>query len=125
MKQEAPPNRCGVVHHFHRAGGCELVRAPFLDEGKEQGIFAIRHYNRPNPIGLSIVRLEGVRGNVLDISGVDILDGTPLLDIKPYVSQFDRRENVLNGWMDERDVGGMRDRDATPRGLQGGKMGWI
>jgi tRNA (Thr-GGU) A37 N-methylase len=64
----------------------------------ERGIYAIRYFNRPNPIGISIVKLNGVKDNILDISEVDMLDGTPLLDIKPYVPQFDIKEDVCDGW---------------------------
>lgn len=86
-----------LVYHFHLAEGCSLVTVPFLDdEGK--GIFSIRHFNRPNPIGLSVVRLDQVRGNILAIGEVDIIDGTPLLDIKPYMPDFDRRHAVKAGW---------------------------
>jgi tRNA (adenine37-N6)-methyltransferase len=62
------------------------------------GLFATRHPCRPNPIGLSVVRLVRQRENVLDIEGVDVLDGTPLVDIKPYVPDFDARTNVKTGW---------------------------
>ena len=86
-----------LIYHFHKAGSCELLTKPFLDKEK-RGIFAIRYFNRPNPIGLSIVKLTGIKGNILDISGVDMLDGTPLLDIKPYVPQFDIKENATSGW---------------------------
>lgn len=86
-----------LLYHFHRADGPMLRCKPFLD-GQERGMFSIRHFNRPNSIGISVVRLEGVRGNVLDIADVDILDGTPLLDIKPYVPQFDNRSGVKTGW---------------------------
>ena len=86
-----------LLYYFHKAEGCDLLAKPFLDKGKK-GIFAIRHFNRPNPIGLSIVRLFQVRGNTLDIGGVDMIDGTPLLDIKPYVPQFDIKKDVRDGW---------------------------
>jgi len=86
-----------LLYHFHEAGGCQLLAKPFLDK-ETKGIFAIRYYTRPNPIGLSIVRLNGVNGNILDISEVDMLDGTPLLDIKPYIPEFDIREGVRDGW---------------------------
>ena len=86
-----------LLYYFHKAEGCDLLTKPFLDKDKK-GIFAIRHFNRPNPVGFSIVRLYRVRGNILDIGSVDMLDGTPLLDIKPYVPQFDIRDNVKNGW---------------------------
>lgn len=86
-----------LLYYFHKAESCTLLTKPFLDKDKK-GIFAIRHFNRPNPIGLSIVSLYRVRGNILDIGGVDMIDGTPLLDIKPYVPQFDMKEGVRNGW---------------------------
>ena len=86
-----------LIYHFHKAEGCQLIAKPFLDKEKK-GIFAIRHFNRPNPIGLSVVRLCQVRGNILDIGEVDMIDRTPLLDIKPYVPQFDIKEHVEDGW---------------------------
>lgn len=88
-----------LLYHFHQAEGYQLMTKPFLDKEKK-GIFAIRYYARPNPIGLSIVRLYKISGNILDIGEVDMLDRTPLLDIKPYVPQFDIKENVKNGWYD-------------------------
>lgn len=86
-----------LIYHFHLAEGAFVIHKPFLDYG-DKGIFSIRHYNRPNPIGLSVVRLDEVKGNILRISEVDILDGTPLLDIKPYVPDFDIRYNATRGW---------------------------
>jgi len=86
-----------LLYHFHKADGFQLLTKPFLDKEKK-GIFAIRHFNRPNPIGLSIVRLLEVKGNILEVGEVDMLDGTPLLDIKPYVPQFDIKEHTKNGW---------------------------
>jgi tRNA (adenine37-N6)-methyltransferase len=91
-----------LIYHFHHTEECTLVRKPFLDGSKDRGIFATRHFCRPNPIGLSIVELKKVKGNVLEVYGIDILDGTPLLDIKPYVRQFDCREGVRSGWVDEK-----------------------
>jgi tRNA-Thr(GGU) m(6)t(6)A37 methyltransferase TsaA len=86
-----------LIYHFHEAGECQLIAKPFLDKDKK-GIFSIRYFTRPNPIGLSIVRLLSVEKNILNIGEVDMLDGTPLLDIKPYVPQFDIKENVKDGW---------------------------
>ncbi|OPY27174.1 MAG: S-adenosyl-L-methionine-binding protein [Methanocella sp. PtaU1.Bin125] len=106
-----------LIYHFDQAESCSITHKPFLDGSRERGIFAIRHFNRPNPIGLSIVELAGVRGNVLEIAGVDILDGTPVLDIKPYVRQFDVRENVRSGWVDERRVEFMDVKSFTPGDL--------
>ena len=81
--------------------GYTLSVKPFLDD-QEHGIFATRYPCRPNPIGLSLVRLLRVDGNRLEIEGIDMLDGVPLLDIKPYVPDFDVRENAQIGWYDRR-----------------------
>jgi tRNA (adenine37-N6)-methyltransferase len=81
--------------------GYDLSIKPFLDD-QEHGIFATRYPCRPNPIGLSLVRLLRVDGNRLDIEGIDMLDGTSLLDIKPYVPDFDIRENAQIGWYGRR-----------------------
>jgi tRNA (adenine37-N6)-methyltransferase len=88
-----------LIYHFDRADEHSLIRKPFLDT-VERGIFATRHYNRPNHIGLSIVELLSVKNGVLEVGGVDVLDGTPLLDIKPYVKRFDLREDARSGWFD-------------------------
>jgi len=87
-----------LIYHFHLSNGYSLISMPFLED-EQHGIFSIRHFNRPNPIGLSIVKLENVKGNILQIGDVDILDGTPLLDIKPYVPLFDTKLNAKNGWV--------------------------
>ncbi len=89
-----------LLYLFHRSRGYELRVVPFVDTVL-RGIFATRAPRRPNPIGLSVVRLEKIEGRVLYIEGVDILDGTPLLDIKPYVPDFDSREEVRIGWLDQ------------------------
>ena len=81
--------------------GYNLNVKPFLDD-QEHGIFATRYPCRPNSIGLSVVHLLRVEGNRLDIEGVDMLDNTPLLDIKPYIPEFDIRENVQIGWYGRR-----------------------
>ena len=86
-----------LIYHFHLADGYSLVSEPFLED-EQHGIFSMRHFKRPNPIGLSVVRLESVRGNKLEISEVDIIDGAPLLDIKPFVSWFDNRPDAKIGW---------------------------
>jgi tRNA-Thr(GGU) m(6)t(6)A37 methyltransferase TsaA len=75
---------------------------PFLDD-VPRGVFATRAPCRPNPIGLSLVRLNRIEGNILFIEDVDVLNGTPLLDIKPYISRFDSRENVRSGWQENVD----------------------
>ncbi|MBN2345253.1 MAG: tRNA (N6-threonylcarbamoyladenosine(37)-N6)-methyltransferase TrmO [Candidatus Aminicenantes bacterium] len=91
-----------LIYHFHRAGAAKLSVKPFLQD-VERGVFATRAPCRPNPLGLSIVRLLQRDGPVLHIEGVDILDGTPLFDIKPYSSRFDRIFACRNGWQDEVD----------------------
>ena len=89
-----------LIYYFDRAREEKLVGRPFLED-EPHGIFAIRSPMRPNHIGVSIVKLERVENNIITFSEVDILDNTPLLDIKPYVSHFDSRENVKNGWLDK------------------------
>lgn len=91
-----------LLYHFHRAVPPKLTVKPFLQD-VTRGLFATRAPCRPNPIGLSIVELLHRDGNVLHIDGADMLDGSPLLDIKPYTAKFDRISNTRNGWQDELD----------------------
>jgi tRNA-Thr(GGU) m(6)t(6)A37 methyltransferase TsaA len=107
-----------VLYYFDRAIAKNLIQKPFLDGDKERGIFAIRHFNRPNPIGLSIMDLLEVDGNILKVSGVDVLDGTPVLDIKPYVRQFDHREEVQSGWVDTKHMDDIAEWNCTPKELR-------
>lgn len=86
-----------LLYHFHKSSGFSLKVRPFMDE-VERGVFATRAPRRPNPIGLSIVTILGIEGNIINFSGVDILDGTPLLDIKPYIGDFDTRGEIRSGW---------------------------
>ena len=86
-----------LLYHFDRADGFALTVKPFLED-IEHGVFATRFPKRPNGIGLSIVRLVRREGNVLHLNGVDILDGTPLLDIKPYTTMFDNIRTSKDGW---------------------------
>ena len=88
-----------LLYHLHRSHGYKPRVVPFLDP-QPRGLFATRAPARPNPIGLSVVRLEGILEGVLRISGVDVLDGTPLLDIKPYVPAFDAPNEVRCGWLE-------------------------
>jgi len=90
-----------LIYHFHLARGATLEAKPFMDDEKH-GIFAIRGSSRHNPIGLSVVRLIKVEGRFLHIQDVDMVDGTPLLDIKPYVPEFDTREVNKIGWLEKR-----------------------
>lgn len=87
-----------LLYYCHRAGGATLRVTPFLDD-EPRGVFATRAPSQPNAIGLSVVRLEAVDGSVLRIRDVDIVDGSPLLDIKPYVPAFDVRTGVRTGWL--------------------------
>ncbi|MBI9019886.1 MAG: tRNA (N6-threonylcarbamoyladenosine(37)-N6)-methyltransferase TrmO [Verrucomicrobia bacterium] len=89
-----------LIYHLDRAGEPRLKVKPFLQD-VERGVFATRAPCRPNGIGLSIVRLIRREGAVLYVQGLDVLDGTPLLDIKPYVSRFDCVQTDRNGWQDE------------------------
>jgi tRNA-Thr(GGU) m(6)t(6)A37 methyltransferase TsaA len=88
-----------LLYHFHKAHGSALTVTPFLDS-TPHGIFATRAPSRPNPIGLSVVKLVGIRGNELYVEQVDILDQTPLLDLKPYVPEFDHRPDARIGWLE-------------------------
>lgn len=90
-----------LLYVLHNSRGYALHVKPFLDD-EERGLFATRHPRRPNPIGLSVVRLLARRGNVLEVAGIDVLDGTPLLDIKPYVPDFDSQTDAHAGWYDRR-----------------------
>jgi tRNA (adenine37-N6)-methyltransferase len=86
-----------LIYWFDRSGEIELIRPTFLDD-EPHGIFASRHPCRPNGIGMSIVNLKHRENNILTVEGIDVLDGTPLLDIKPYVPKFDTIENATEGW---------------------------
>lgn len=88
-----------LIFHMHLVKGSKLKVTPFLDT-QERGIFATRAPARPNPIGFSVVELVEVKENILKVKGVDIVDGTPLLDIKPFVKVFDVRETRRNGWLE-------------------------
>ncbi len=87
-----------LLYHFHRVEGWQPVVTPFMD-GQPRGLFATRAPRRPNPIGLSVVRLLRVEGHVLHIENIDVLDGTPLLDVKPYVPAFDHPAVERTGWL--------------------------
>jgi len=87
-----------LIYHFHLSEGYTLKVKPFLDDTR-RGLFATRAPRRPNPIGVSVVPLVRIDGATLHVSNVDIIDGTPLLDIKPYVPEFDRKSDIRVGWL--------------------------
>jgi len=89
-----------LMYYFHASEGYSLLCRPFLDT-RQRGVFATRAPKRPNPIGLSIVELVGIAEGVLTVSSADMLDGTPLLDIKPYIEPFDVRQETKAGWYDQ------------------------
>jgi tRNA-Thr(GGU) m(6)t(6)A37 methyltransferase TsaA len=90
-----------LLYHFHLADGYSLQVQPYLDK-TTHGVFATRIPGRPNPIGLSIVQLVKIERKIIHIQDVDIIDGTPLLDIKPYVPAFDLRDTKKIGWLKDR-----------------------
>jgi tRNA-Thr(GGU) m(6)t(6)A37 methyltransferase TsaA len=87
-----------LLYHFHQVQEASLTVTPFLDN-RPHGVFATRAPKRPNPIGLSIVRLLRREGNILHVENVDLLDGTPVLDVKPYVPEFDHHPVERVGWL--------------------------
>jgi tRNA-Thr(GGU) m(6)t(6)A37 methyltransferase TsaA len=86
-----------LLYHFHRSIDFKLQVVPFMDS-ESRGLFSTRAPNRPNPIGISIVQLDRIEDKTLHIRNIDVLDGTPLLDIKPYIPEFDAQNNVTTGW---------------------------
>lgn len=91
-----------ILYNFHRSTGFDLTVTPFMDD-TPRGLFSTRAPRRPNPLGLSIVRLERVEGHVLHLLDVDVLDGTPLLDVKPYAAAFDSVRDARCGWLEGKD----------------------
>ncbi len=102
-----------LVYHFHSSDRVTLIGRPYLEE-QQHGIFAIRSPHRPNHIGISVVAIERIAENRLYFTQVDMLDGTPLLDIKPYVTHFDSFPEARSGWIDRHFVDG-KIPDATTR----------
>ena len=89
-----------LLYDFHLSTKTSLKVTPFMDD-QEHGVFATRAPNRPNPIGISIVELIRIENNVLHIKDLDIVEGTPLLDIKPYIPDIDVRTKGKTGWLEE------------------------
>ena len=102
-----------LIYHLHLAAGPRLTVTPFLDD-QPHGIFATRSPARPNAIGLSTVRLVAVVGSTIEVLDVDMVDGTPLLDLKPYVPAFDQRDDVRVGWFTDK-LEGLADARADDR----------
>jgi tRNA-Thr(GGU) m(6)t(6)A37 methyltransferase TsaA len=88
-----------ILYYFHKSKDFSLLGKPFLED-KLHGIFAIRSPHRPNHLGVSVVRLLERKGNLLEVGEIDVLDGTPVLDIKPYVPKFDARKDIKIGWLE-------------------------
>lgn len=89
-----------LIYHLHAVKKFSLQVTPFLDDDPH-GVFATRAPARPNPIGISVVRLMEIKENMLFVENIDILDGTPLLDIKPYVPEFDHHPDIRIGWLEK------------------------
>lgn len=98
-----------LLYVFHQSRGYDLICRPYMED-KLHGVFSIRAPKRPNPIGFSVVRLDKREGSILFLAEVDMLDGTPLLDIKPFVPKFDHRGDARVGWME----GTFRDMKRAP-----------
>ncbi|MFC1532151.1 tRNA (N6-threonylcarbamoyladenosine(37)-N6)-methyltransferase TrmO [Thermodesulfobacteriota bacterium] len=90
-----------LIYHFSKAGEIELVRPTFLDD-EAHGVFASRHPCRPNGLGITIVNLIKCKGNILEVSAIDVIDGTPLIDIKPYIPRFDCFPDATEGWVESK-----------------------
>ena len=98
-----------VLYHLHEIVGYDLVVKPFLDTD-QHGIFATRSPKRPNPIGLSVMRLKSVTESSIILEGVDVLDKTPVIDIKPYVADFDRCDADRFGWFEGKSINAIHHR---------------
>lgn len=93
-------SHCILLFYFHKSNREDITGRPFLED-KEHGIFAIRSPHRPNHIGFSVVKIKRIEANKLYFTQVDMIDKTPLLDIKPYIKYFDNRENSVSGWLEK------------------------
>lgn len=106
-----------IIFHLHKSGLPRLQVKPYLDDFL-RGVFATRAPSRPNPIGMSIVKLISVDNNRIYLDGLDMLDGTPVLDIKPYTARFDKIDNTKNGWQDS-----IKEKEAEKRGKRSNEKG--
>jgi tRNA-Thr(GGU) m(6)t(6)A37 methyltransferase TsaA len=102
-----------LLYHFHRMRQSTLLVTPFLDT-VSRGIFATRAPSRPNPIGMSLAEIHDIENNLIHVSHIDVLDGTPLLDIKPYVPDFEGVNEVRTGWL-EKAKGQIKSRESDER----------
>lgn len=90
-----------MIYHLHLSKGFDLQVMPFLDT-RVHGVFATRAPKRPNPVGISVVKIDGISGNKIRFENADMLDGTPLLDLKPYIPEFDIHQVEKAGWMEDK-----------------------
>jgi len=97
-----------LIYHFHKQNGFSLKVKPFMDD-REHGVFATRSPKHPAAVGISIVRLLKVEGNKIHFEGADMLDETPLIDIKPFFRNFDNRLDAVSGWLDKKNEKLIRD----------------
>lgn len=97
-----------LIYHFHKQNGFSLKVKPFMDD-REHGVFATRSPKHPAAVGISIVRLLKVKGNIIYFEGADMLDETPLIDIKPFFRNFDNRLDAVSGWLDSKNEKQIKD----------------
>lgn len=102
-----------LIYRFHRAAGEELSERPLIDGAEPHGIFATRHFNRPNRLGISVVRVLEIDEGRISVEGIDLLDGTPVLDIRPYIPEFDSVPDAGSGWVTPRHVEQIRRQSAS------------
>jgi tRNA-Thr(GGU) m(6)t(6)A37 methyltransferase TsaA len=117
LKDLASFSHIYLLYNFHRADGVSLLVKPFIED-TPRGIFSTRHHDRPNPIGFSLVKLLKIEDSILYLEDVDILDGTPLLDIKPFIPRFDQINDASKGW-----TGSVDNETANIRGKRNFKGG--
>ena len=102
-----------LIYRFHRAIGEELAGRPLIDGTEAHGIFATRHFNRPNRLGISVAGVIEIDEGEISIEGIDLLDGTPILDIKPYIPAFDCAPGATSGWVTSGHVEQIRRQSAS------------
>jgi len=90
-----------IIYLFHKSEKTSLLVKPFVDNAL-RGVFATRHPDRPNHVGISLIKILARHKNILEVQGLDVIEGTPLIDIKPYVSDFDSRKDIKIGWLESK-----------------------